>query len=69
MKVVNVPAWVQTSAKRNNNSSFIFRPYDENKYLLHGKEITEKEFESIFKISDLQQNINRFGERKDGRQI
>jgi hypothetical protein len=67
--VINVPAWVNTTTKRKNNSSFIFRPQGESKYFLHGEEISEEEFLNIFSISQLDQNINQFGDRKDGRQL
>lgn len=69
IKLKNIPQWLYSKIKRANNSAGVILPTGESFYIVHGQQITPQEFDEIFPVAETVQNINRYGNKLDPRQI
>ena len=69
IKVLNVPAHVDSKEAREKNASGYYSGSGKHGYFIKGKKVSEQKFNSEFPIVPLTPNINQYGGSLDGRHI
>lgn len=67
--VVNIEEHINSAYKRQNNATGVILPTGEHHYFIHGHVATVEEFNEVFPLVPLKENVNKYGGSLDGRQI
>jgi len=60
---------VKSICKRKNNACGVILPSGNHYYVVHGQEVTVSEFNEVFGVVPLRNNVNQYGGNLDGRRI